>query len=703
MNPTQDPADWMKQGAALHRAGRLDEALVCFERARALKPDDSNIASACATLLGALGQPEAAFRALLPVQTQLMATADGAANLAIAAEACGQTAQAVQAYDRALQLDPDHLRALNNTAILAAERGDYDLAVTRMQRCLALAPDSPQAVSNLVDMQMAARRFDDAVELLHQQLARFAANDALAIRLPLCMAFAGRIDEAQAAIDKLGEARLRAFREMLQRANTARAQHLTSLPQREPDAWDLFCQQAFEAHQQCDWRDHARVTAVLREMLARCQRTGQIRDWRDAAFYGLMLPLHEDEMLALRQISMRGVAAQSRATARPFRAPKAPHPDGRIHVGIAPADLRDPRVALSLLRQAQQHDSARFALHVYSSSPRNDATLSGQLASLGVPLVEIGHMSHDEAVGRIRVDSLDVYVDAAFNSPWCRPEIVDRRVAPIQMRQITWHRHNPPPHCDYNLSDRFIHPDDLDLEPYGAIVRLPHTLWLAGDATEPDPAPVSRADLQLPADAVVLCCLIAPVLLDPQTFATWMKILAALPKAVLWLPAYPAPVRRNLAREARAAGIDASRLLHLPAGSRPQTLARIAQADLFVDTLRFNANHGLVDALRMGVPAVSCAGNSMASRLGGSIIRAAGLPEMVCSTPKSFVDTVVRLGQDASARQALRARLADARPNAALFSTGERVREWEWAWTEMVRRHREGLPAAAFDVPAQGA
>jgi predicted O-linked N-acetylglucosamine transferase (SPINDLY family) len=180
-------------------------------------------------------------------------------------------------------------------------------------------------------------------------------------------------------------------------------------------------------------------------------------------------------------------------------------------------------------------------------------------------------------------------------------------------------------------------------------------------------------------------------------------MLDALPDAVLWLPGYAAPARRNLQQAAVQAGIDASRLVFQQRASRAQTLARLPLADLFVDTVRFNANQGLVDALRMGVPAVTCAGQSMASRLGGSILRAAGLPDSVVRGPSAYVDTVVRLGRDASALQAMRAELASQRAQAPLFDPQARLREWESAWETLVKRHQSGQAPAAFDVPAQPA
>ena len=701
MHPSSDINALMQEGTALHRAGKPEQALVCFERARALQPDNPNAANACATLLTALGQPQAAYAVLLAVEQHLLADADGAANLAIAAQTCGEHAKAAAAYARALELNPDHQRSLNNTALVLATEGDFPTAVARLQRCVELAPGDADAISNLADMLIGARRFGDAVTLLHDAMPRLPHSPALAVRHLLALAFDGQIDAAQAGMAALDPGGKAFFSELLQRANTAKAHHLTSLPARVPDAYDLFCQQAFEALQVCDWRDRDRLSAVLREMLGRSLRTGQVRDWRDAQFYGLMLPMHEDEMAHLRRISMDGIAKQLAPGAPPFKRKPSVPADGRIHVGLATSNLRDPRLLRALERQLALHDRSRFALHLYSSTPQADPGFAHRVLDMGVPLVEIGHMTNDEAVGRIRLDSLDVFIDTAFNTPWCRPEILERRVAPLQTRQITWHRHHLSRQCDYNMSDVFVHPPEMDMESHGAVIRLPHSCWLLTEDTPADASPARRGDVGLPDDAIVLCCFIPAVMVDPQSFANWMKLLTGLPGAVLWLPAYPAQARRNLAGAAQAAGVDPSRIRYLPSGSREQTLARIRLADLFVDTVRFNANHGLVDALRMGVPALTCAGNDMASRLGGSIVRAAGLPESVFSTSRQLVQAATGFGTDPLALSSLRQRLAAARPSAPLFQPLGRVREWEWAWTTMVERHRTGLPPVAFDVPDQ--
>lgn len=704
MSPSDVLQQLIEQGGRLHGEGRPEQALLCFEKALAMAPGDVQAASACATVLAEMGQPKAAFDVLHGLRDVLLQDADGATNYAIAAEGCGQTDEAREAYARTLELDPHHLRALNNTALMAAETGDWDLAIARLSLCRSLAVDAPVVWCNLADIQIAARRFAAAAETLQEAAQRFPATPPIAVRRAIALAFDGQIGAAQTALDGLDADGQRLLVTLVAGANRSTERLNRKALAQRPDAYELFCQQAFEAMQICDWRDHDRLTAVLRELLAHCARTGQGRDWRDAQLCGLMLPMHEDEMAQLRRVSIDTIGRQL-ATGMPDYVPQRwRRRDDRIHVGLAIQSLRDPRVANGLQRQLALHDHARFAIHLYSPTPRPDPAVTQALAAQCASAIEIAHMSDDESVARIRLDELDVFVDMAFDTPWCRPEIPERRVAPVQIRQTTWHRHHPPRPCEYNMSDRFVHPDGLDMAPYGAVVRLPVTCWLATNDDLPDVPRPTRSDLGLPGDALVLCTQLPALMVDPQSFGLWMQMLLALPDAVFWLPPYLPSAQRNLAAAARSAGVDPSRLVFQPRSSRAHMLARLPVADLFVDTVRFNANQGLVDALRMGVPAVTCAGNSMAARLGGSILQAADLSQGITADPQAFVQKVIELGRDRAMLQRWREELAAHRTQAPLFDAGARVREWEAAWTVMVQRQRDGLPPAAFDVaraPAQ--
>ena len=128
-------------------------------------------------------------------------------------------------------------------------------------------------------------------------------------------------------------------------------------------------------------------------------------------------------------------------------------------------------------------------------------------------------------------------------------------------------------------------------------------------------------------------------------------------------------------------------------------LARLPLVDLMVDAVRFNANQGLVDALRMGVPAVTCAGNSMASRLGGSILRAGNLEHAISSSPSDHLQQVIELVATDRGCKGCAPHWLEPGGVSPLFDTPLHVRQWEWAWDHMVQRHRGGFAPAAFDVP----
>jgi protein O-GlcNAc transferase len=696
--------EWMRRGIRLHTEGQLEQALAAFEHACRLDPENTNAASAAATVLSALARPAAAYRLLLSLAPRLLEDADGAANLAITAETCGDMAQAQQAYTRALQLDPAHLRSLNNLGLMAAAQSQWDLAIGYAEQCVALAPAEVTYHHNLSDFLAGARRYPQALAVLGAAAQRFPEHLDIAVRRVAVLAFDGEFEQSRmlsASLDGAAQDYLRSF--LSQALTPTDPERLPRpAPPVSPDPLGLFTGQAFEAMAECDWRSNTKLVHALRESLADSARTGQNRDWRDAQFYGLMLDLQEGELAQMRQVSVKAIAAGLGASLpafRPGRKTGARSSDTRIHVGLAVPSLRNPRQQLALQRQLVLHDHKRFAIHVYAGTHRPEPAYSDSLRPHAASVMETAHLTDVELAARIRLDQLDVFVDMAFASSACRPEIPALRVAPVQIRQLTWHRHHPPAPCDYNMSDRFIHPDGLDLAPYGPVLRLPHTCWLAVHSDDSGaPGPLWAPD-NLQAGALVLCSRFSPATLDPETFSAWMQILHALPEAVLYLPGCKPVAAANLAREAAAAGINATRLVFEHA--LDPACARTRRPDLFLDPLRFSAAEGLEEALRMGVPALSCAGNTMASRMGGSLLHAAGLPGCVLDSRQAYVDEVVRLGRDTQALLQLREQVGIVAPKSALFDLRSRVRDWESAWAWMTQRSRDGLAPAAFSLPPQ--
>ena len=202
----------------------------------------------------------------------------------------------------------------------------------------------------------------------------------------------------------------------------------------------------------------------------------------------------------------------------------------------------------------------------------------------------------------------------------------------------------------------------------------------------------TRAELGLPESGFVYCCFNASYKITPETFASWMRILAAVPDSVLFLLGGNAAVERNLRQRAAAHGISPERLIFAGRVGNAEYLARYRTADLFLDTLPYNAGTTASDALWAGLPVLTCAGRSFASRVAASLLTAVGLPELIAHARAQFERLAVELACDPGRAAALRRKLAQNRSTCALFDTRTFTTHIEALYERMYERHHAGLP-----------
>jgi predicted O-linked N-acetylglucosamine transferase (SPINDLY family) len=202
----------------------------------------------------------------------------------------------------------------------------------------------------------------------------------------------------------------------------------------------------------------------------------------------------------------------------------------------------------------------------------------------------------------------------------------------------------------------------------------------------------ARADCGLPPYAFVYCCFNAAYKITPDMFASWMRILARVKDGVLLLYCDQASAIANLRREAGRNGIDPDRLIFGRRLSRPEYLARYLVADLFLDTLPYNAGATASDALWAGLPVLTRIGDAFAGRIAASLLNSIGLPELITTTSAQYEDLAVALAVNPAQLAELRRRLAANRAAAPLFDTPAFARRLEAAFTIVHERSQAGLP-----------
>jgi predicted O-linked N-acetylglucosamine transferase (SPINDLY family) len=254
------------------------------------------------------------------------------------------------------------------------------------------------------------------------------------------------------------------------------------------------------------------------------------------------------------------------------------------------------------------------------------------------------------------------------------------------------------PFIDYVIADETVLP--FDEQPFYAekIVHLPDSYYVTDTRRQVASRSATRGEEGLPQDGFVFCCFNNNWKIIPRVFDVWMRLLKAVDGSVLWLFKANDFAVANLRREAQARGVDPDRLVFASRKDQADHLARIRLADLFLDTLPYNAHTTATDALWLGVPLVTCIGDTFVGRVGASVLQAAGTPELVTYSLDAYEALALKIAREPALLASLRLKLADRRETAALFDTDRFRRHLEAAYRTMWDFWRRGEPAQNFSV-----
>jgi len=314
--------------------------------------------------------------------------------------------------------------------------------------------------------------------------------------------------------------------------------------------------------------------------------------------------------------------------------------------------------------------------------------------------IDVSARSDQEIAELMRTLEIDIAVDLGGFTANYRTPIFARRAAPIQVNYLGFPGTMGAAFMDYVLADDFVIPPENQRHFRECVVYLPDC-FQANDARRVIGERVfTRAEEGLPAEAFVFCCLNNTHKINPPIFDIWMRLLDRMAGSVLWLLGHDAAVHDNLRREATIRGIDARRLVFAGRVSYADHLSRLVLADLYLDTLPFNAGTTASDALWAGVPLLTCAGETFAARMAGSLLRTAGLPELITFSLEDYAAKALELALRPKDLGALRQRLARQRTESPLFDTNRFRRHVEEAYVEMWRRYEAGAEPASFVVPS---
>lgn len=613
----------------------------------------------------------------------------------------GRFAEALAGLDQALALAPQLAPAWSNRSALLRDLGRPVEALDSAERALALQPDDARAANNRAAALLDLGRSAEALPVLQAALARDLQDPATHHNLGKALLALGRPQAAGAAFGRalalapgLEASRagrveaLASWGEQLLAGGQGEAglQQLRAALDAAPQTPFLFGRWLHAALRQCDW-------GVLGAAQAEAARAIDAGEPRIAPFVALHLRLTRARLQACARIFSATCAAQ--AAPRPAAAP--PAADGRLRVGFFSADFREHATARLAVGLIEQLPRARLETFGFAFGPPADDALRRRLRAAFEHFEDVAVLDDAALVQRTRACALDIAIDLGGPTRDARPGLFARRLAPLQLGWLGFPGTQGARWIDALLADAVVLPPAHAADYDEAVVRLPHS-YQANDARRGRPTPPPRAGIGLPEGAFVWAALHGPAKLEPGGWAVWMRLLQARPGSVLWLLQPDDGAVRRLRDAAHAHGVDPARLVFAPRVDPTAHLARLACADLFLDSFVCNAHTTASDALWAGLPVLSCRGETFASRVAASLLQAAGLPELVCPDPAAYEALALELSAPGSRLPALRARLAAQRAQCPLFDDARFARAFEAALSALWQRHRAGLPCTGAQV-----
>jgi protein O-GlcNAc transferase len=642
-------------GVILKALKRPGEALERFSQALAINDSVAETWNNRGTVYNDLGRHQEAVADFAKAISINPTSADAFHNKGRSLARLQQHALSLDAFQRAIALKPGLVEAWYGAAAALIELKRYDEAIRAYGGTLELKPDLVQAWVSRGNILAALKRYDEALS---------DYDRALAINPHFSDAWRGRGD-------------VFAARQQLAQAQFA---HEQSRAVQTADAERVLAKLTA-----CDWADlDQEVSQLLSKIGTQRAACGP--------FTTLCLPTSPADQL---QYARRYVELQP---------PVAPTCRGdvyshdRIRIAYVSADFHDHATAYLMAGLFEQHDKARFEITAISFGPDQKSDARDRIEGAFEHFLDVREKSAQEIVEIVRSIETDIAVDLKGFTKNAKPYVFACRMAPIQVNFLGYPGTIGANYMDYILADQTVIPE-CDFAHYSEKVAwLPDSYQVNDDRRRISERTPTRRECGLPESGFVFCCFNNSFKITPSVFDVWMRLLKEIDRSVLWLFEANITATHNLRREAQCRGVSPDRLVFAKRIPVADHLARLRQADLFLDNLPYNAHTTASDALWAGVPIVTCLGSTFAGRVAGSLLKAIGLRELITTSLEDYEALALKIARDPSRLAALKAKLAHNRGTYPLFDTKRFARHIEAAYVTMWERLQRGEAPKAFAV-----
>lgn len=634
-----------------YQAGRPDEAERASREVLQASPGHADALHLLGAIAHQRGDHDQAIELIEEAVRTDPARPDFLNTLGVVNQALGEFADAEKCFRGALSLKPDFAAAHNNLGIALRNLEHPAEAERSFREAVRLQPDFAEAHNNLGNVQSELGRQDDAERSFRNAIASAPDLAEAHGNLGIVLRGTGRLTEAERS-----------------------ARKAIALKPDYAEAHNDLGVVLYKMGRQREAEDCYRQALALHPGLSVAQ--GNL-----AYLLNCVAGRSAAEILAAHREYARRFCPQADA----WTHQNPPEPGRRLRVGYVSADLRRHSVAYFIEPVLSRHDRGQFEIFAYSGSAHADAVTQRLKASVD-QWRDVFALNDDSLTRLVREDRIDILVDLGGFSANNRLTAFARKPAPVQATWLGYPTTTGLAQMDYRISDWLVDPEGSDGLSAERLVRLANSYFCyGGPGLEPEvgACPGSREG------RITFGSFNSLAKIGEETARLWVRVLDAVPGSRLIIKSAPladAAVADQVRHRFETSGLARERLsLSGWKEDLEDHLQVYRDVDVALDSYPYNGATTTCEALWMGVPVVSLAGETHASRMGRSILHSVGLAELVAQTQDRFADIAAGLARDPERLAAMRAGLRERMRLSPLMDAQNFTRDLESAYRSMWR------------------
>jgi len=587
-------------------------------------------------------------------------------NKGIAFSALEKFSDAISCFDKALELHPNYFAALNNKGIALSNLMLNEEALKCYNHSLEINPNYIEAFINKAVTLTALKKYDESLSILGTITAEQPSNTTALVNQGINYFQLKQLERALADFDRatsLSPNNVEAWcnkgialndLKRFVEAALAYERALKIKPNRE-FLLGIFLSAKMHI---CDWDNLSNNLQKVNELVEAGQK---------AIIPFPYLALTDSE-------SLHQKAAEIWINAKHPIRPELPSPPkrvtkGKVRLGYFSADFRNHPVANLIVELFETHDKSKFELIGFSFGADDQSEMRQRIINSFDQFLDVREKSDKEVALAAREIGIDIAIDLTGLTADARTDIFAYRAAPIQINYLGYPGTTGAKYMDYIVADKTIIPEKAQKYYTEKVLYLPDCYQPNDKKRRISSTVFNRAELGLPDDGFVFCSFNNNYKTMPDTFSGWMRILHQVEGSVLWLFEDTPEATQNLIKEAQTRGIDSGRLIFAKRLPLSEHLARHRLADLFLDTLPYNAHTTASDALWAGLPVLTQSGQSFAGRVAASLLNAIDLPELITHSQDEYESRAIELALNPDKLNTIKKKLIESRDTSALFNT----------------------------------